>query len=223
MRPCQGSGVRITHLGHSCLLVEAGDARILIDPGVFSHGFEELTGLDAVVVTHQHPDHLDGERLPPLLDANDAARLLTEPELAAELGRVGLDASPLHPQAQERAGGVTLTGVGGRHAVIHPEIPRIGNVGVLFAADGEPTLFHPGDAYEYVPSGVDLLALPLSAPWTRLSETVTFARAVAAARIVPIHDGTVSAPGRGMYLGHVGRLVPGSEVVDLAGAGPATL
>ena len=44
--------MRITHLGHSCLLVETAGQRILIDPGVFSHGFEELTDLSAVLITH---------------------------------------------------------------------------------------------------------------------------------------------------------------------------
>ena len=51
--------MRITSLGHACLLVETGDQRILIDPGTFSPGFQDLTDLDAIVVTHQHADHVD--------------------------------------------------------------------------------------------------------------------------------------------------------------------
>ncbi len=58
--------MRVTHLGHACLLVETADRRILIDPGNFSSGFEELSGLDAIVVTHNHPDHFDPERVPRL-------------------------------------------------------------------------------------------------------------------------------------------------------------
>src|SRR4051812_10691887 len=71
--------MRITHPGPPCLLVGGGDARVLIDPGNFSSGFESLTGLDAVLITHQHPDHADPERLPAVLDANSGARLLIEP------------------------------------------------------------------------------------------------------------------------------------------------
>src|SRR4051794_4100317 len=105
-----------------------------------------------------------------------------------------------------RAGG--LAGVGGRHAVIHEEIPRIGNVGLLFTADGEPTLFHPGDMIDTVPGGVDVLAVPLTAPWCAAKETATFLRAVAARTAVPIHDAGLSPVGRATYLRVLGGLLP---------------
>jgi L-ascorbate metabolism protein UlaG (beta-lactamase superfamily) len=211
--------VKITHLGHSCLLVESGGARILIDPGAFTQGFEELTDLDAVLVTHQHVDHLDVERLPLVLEANEGAQLLTEPEVAAELDKVGIDARPLHVAAEIAIGAVTVTGVGGIHAEIDPAIPRIGNVGVLLSSNGEPTFFHPGDSYEATPEGVDVLGVPLNAPWAKLSETVRFARAVGAGRMFPIHDALLVPGGRGLYVNQLRNLAPDSELHDLAGAG----
>ena len=215
--------MRLTHLGHSCLLVEAGDARVLVDPGVFSHGFEELTGLDAIVVTHAHLDHYDAERLPVLLEANDGVRLVAEPEIAVELTRVGLEAVPLHPGDGLQVAGLTLSAVGGVHAMIHEDVPRIGNVGVLFTADGEPTLFHPGDAYEAVPDGVDVLGVPLAAPWAALKETVDFVRSVSPAVAVPIHDALLGTAGRGTFLRILGQLTgEKTELRDLAGSGATT-
>jgi L-ascorbate metabolism protein UlaG (beta-lactamase superfamily) len=214
----------ITHIGHACLLLETGGARVLVDPGAFTHGFEELADLDAVLITHAHLDHYDAERLPLLLEANDGARLVAEPEVSAELKRTGLEVTALHPGESVAIGALTVTAAGGVHAVIHEDLPRIGNVGLLFTAEGEPTFFHPGDSYEAVPGGVDVLGVPLSAPWTALKQTVDFVRAVAPRVAVPIHDGTLSGRGRGIYLRHLDALAPkGTQLRDLAGAGATSL
>lgn len=208
--------MRLTHFGHSCLLVETGAARVLVDPGTFSHGFEELEDLDAVVVTHAHPDHVDLERLPTLLEANDGVLLRAEPSTAASLAESGLPAEPLHPGESVAFAGARVAAVGGRHALIHADVARIGNVGLLVSAEGEPTLFHPGDAYEAVPSGVDVLAVPVNAPWAASKETVDFVRAVGAPVGVLIHDGLLSAPGRAVYGGHV-RTLGGLDVREFEG------
>jgi L-ascorbate metabolism protein UlaG (beta-lactamase superfamily) len=209
--------VELTHLGHACLLVELDGARVLIDPGGFSHGFEELTGLDAVLITHRHPDHLDVERLPALLDANDGAELIAEPETAAELTKVGIQARPLHAGDRTTVAGVPLQGAGGQHAVIHPDVPRVGNVGMLLgtsrAAGGTGLLLHPGDAYDVTPPDVDLLALPLWAPWAKVAETVEYLRAVRPAVAVPVHEGPLQPPARSIYLGHATRLAPAGTTV----------
>lgn len=213
--------MELTHLGHSCLLVEIAEARLLIDPGTFVPGWEEVRDLDAVLVTHAHPDHVDRDRLPGLLAGNPAARLVTEPDVAGELAGMGLSAQPLQPGASVEVAAATVTAHGGRHAVIHADIPRIGNVGVLLAAAGEPTLFHPGDAYEYTPGGVDVLGVPLNAPWAAFKETVEFTRAVAPRVAVPIHDGLLNERGRDLYLRQLTAL-GGARVRDLAGAGAVT-
>jgi L-ascorbate metabolism protein UlaG (beta-lactamase superfamily) len=193
--------VRITRHGHACLLVESGDTRVLIDPGAFSSPDAfALTDLDAVVVTHQHLDHWDRERGAALLRANAGAVLLADPETAAELG---------DPWRAHRDGdrtdlrGATLVGVGATHAEILPTLPRVANVGVRVEGADGVTLFHPGDSYEHAPAGVDVLALPLSAPWAKVSETVAFARRVAPRVAFPVHDRTISELAQGMYLGHV--------------------
>jgi L-ascorbate metabolism protein UlaG (beta-lactamase superfamily) len=116
-------------------------------------------------------------------------------------------------------GDVAVTAVGSRHAVIHDDIPRIGNVGLVVQAPGVPTLLHPGDSYETTPSGIDVLAVPLNAPWSAFKETVDFVRAVAPATAFPIHDGLLNGVGRALYLRQLTALGH-TEVLDLAGAGP---
>jgi len=216
--------MRITHLGHSTLLVEAGGARVLLDPGSLTPGWEDLRGLDAVVVTHAHPDHLDPAegRFEALRAGSPGVRVLAEPQTAAG-ARWGAEALPAGTTT--RVADLPLRAVGGEHAVIHEDVPLIGNVGVLLGGEldgsgAEPVLFHPGDAYSAVPEGVDVLAAPLTAPWTSLQETVAFTRAVDPRLVVPIHDAIVSGPGRSIYLSQLDALGPqGARVLDLAGAG----
>jgi L-ascorbate metabolism protein UlaG (beta-lactamase superfamily) len=209
--------MRLTHVGHSCIVVETGGTRVLIDPGTFADGWQTLTGLDAVLVTHTHPDHCDRDRLPTLLAANPDALVAAEPDVAAELSSVDRPVQPLSPGDSLAVGDARVTAVGGRHAVIHADIPRVGNIGVVIQAPGESSLFHPGDSYETVPQGVDILAAPLNAPWSAFKETVDFVRAISPRLAFPIHDGLLNDRGRALYLRQLTALGR-TEVRDLAGA-----
>ena len=211
--------MQVTHFGHSCVLLDTGSARLLVDPGTFSTGFEDVTGLDAVLVTHQHPDHLDPERLPALLAANPDSRLIvdrgTAGQLAEQVGDVAHEA--VEPGATVTVGGATVSVLGGQHAVIHPDIPVIPNNAYL--VDG--THLHPGDSITTMPPGeLDVLFLPAAAPWSKISETIEYLRAVAPGVAVPIHQGILANPT--IFYGHLDRLGPEKTTFRPLDAGPAT-
>jgi L-ascorbate metabolism protein UlaG (beta-lactamase superfamily) len=213
--------MRITHLGHASLLVEVADVRILLDPGGFSPAAQEQRDLDAVLVTHQHPDHVDVDRLPDLLRANPEAVLLTDPDSAHMFHDKGIEAGALTAGETRSVGAATVTGVGELHALIHDEIPRIHNTGMRISAPGEPTVFHPGDALDAEPGAVDVLAFPLSAPWARSRDMTGFLRRLGAAHAIPVHDALLSPVGRALYLGQAQRLgSPETHIHDLAGGQP---
>ena len=196
--------MELTHFGHSCLLAEFGVARLLFDPGTFSHGFEGITGLSAILITHQHPDHADPNRLPALVEANPGAALYADPQTAAQLGGAW---RAVHVGAEFSVGELSIRGAGGRHAVIHPEIPVIDNISYLIGdADHPVRLMHPGDALFVPDEPVEVLAAPAAAPWMKISEAVDYLRAVAPRHAVPIHQGIIAPDARGIFYGRLAEM-----------------
>ena len=100
--------------------------------------------------------------------------------------------------------------VGEKHAVIHPELPHFDNSGYLLDVDGH-AVFHPGDALTVPERRPDLLLLPVSAPWLKVSECIDYAREVGAARSLAIHDAVYSEAGLGIVDGHLNRFLTPRE------------
>lgn len=182
------NALMLSKFRHSCLLIELGEVRILLDPGGFSAGFESLTELSAVLLTHQHPDHLDPGRLTALLASNPQAEVIADPASTAQLAELGVTARAVHPGDDLSVAGVSVAVYGGRHADIAPGFPTPPNVG--YAIDG---LFaYSGDAYTPPPEPVQVLAIPTAAPWLRAAETVSYLQQVAPKAVVPVHDGMLA-------------------------------
>ena len=205
--------MRLTHLGHAAVLLETGGVRVLIDPGNFSTAWHGLTDLDAVLVTHAHPDHVDPQHIGALLSANPDAAVRVEPGV--------LKAVDLPERAEGLAadgvldlGGLRVAAVGGLHAVIHRDIPRIGNVGLVVSAEGEPTFLHPGDSLDAVPAGVDVVAVPMMGPWAAMKEQIDFLRSLDAAQGFGVHEGLLSDRGWNLAFGRYNEMTP-TAVHDL--------
>jgi len=205
--------MRIVKFGHACVRVEHDGVAVVIDPGVFTE-VGALDGADAVLITHEHADHY----LPDNLRATDAP-VFTIDAVAAKIREDAPDVAErvtvVRPDEEFEAG-LPVRAVGELHAVIHPEFPRFYNSGyVLTAADEK--VYHPGDALTGPDEEVDLLCVPVSAPWLKASEAIDFARAVKAPRNLAIHDRIYSEAGLGIIDGHMNAFLPdaGQEYVRL--------
>ncbi|PWK74690.1 L-ascorbate metabolism protein UlaG (beta-lactamase superfamily) [Streptomyces sp. CG 926] len=194
--------MKLTKRLHSCVQLEKDGRTLVIDPGAFSEPDAGL-GADALLVTHEHPDHFEEGRLRAALDADPAVQLWTLRSVAEKL-------APAYPGRVHTVGhGDAFTAAGFEvqvhgelHAEIHPDLPRVTNVGYLV----EGSLFHPGDALTVPGVPVETLMVPVHAPWNKVSEVIDYLREVKPHRALDIHDAYLSDIARPIYDGALGAL-----------------
>jgi len=204
--------MEITKHGHSCVRIDDGDRALVIDPGSFSDVDAALDGASAVLVTHEHGDHLDGDKLRTALRADSALRVWGPASALAALGAVGDQAVAVGASASFDAAGFSVRTFGGQHALIHPLMPIVANVGYVING----VVAHPGDSLVVPPVPVEVLLLPAVAPWSKMSEVLDYAVAVRAPRNYPIHDAIVNDLYRGVLHRNAAQVIGpfGLEVAD---------
>ncbi|MEW1720245.1 MBL fold metallo-hydrolase [Streptomyces sp. NPDC093109] len=210
--------MRLTKKTHACVRLEKDGRTLVIDPGAFTEA-DAAIGADVILVTHEHADHFAEDRLRAALEAGPAAELWTLGSVAGQLSAAfpGRVHTVGHGDAFSAAG-FDVRVYGELHAVIHPDIPRITNIGYL--VDG--SVFHPGDALTVPDHPVDTLLLPVQAPWSKISEVIEYVREVKPRRSLDVHDALLSELARPVYDHQIGalggaehgRLAPG-ESIDL--------
>ena len=206
--------MRLTKLGHACVRLEKDGAVLVIDPGAFS-GDDALSGASAVLITHEHFDHVVPDKLREAMAADQGLELWTTGTLAEQFADLGGRVHAVTHGDTFTAAGFDVHAYGSEHAVLHQDIPLVANTG--FMVDGE--VFHPGDALTVPEDRVNTLLLPVSAPWLKLSEMVDYAREVAPQRGYAIHDALLSDIGLmvldnflPMTNGNFSQLKPGSSI-----------
>ncbi|MFI8826192.1 MBL fold metallo-hydrolase [Streptomyces sp. NPDC053431] len=194
--------MKLTKNTHACVRLEKDGRSLVIDPGMFTEEDAAL-GADVLLVTHEHPDHFDEGRLRAALDADPAVEVWTLRSVAEQLsaafpGRI----HTVGDGDAFTAAGFDVQVHGELHAVIHPDIPRITNVGFLI--DG--SVFHPGDALTVPDRPVETLFLPVMAPWNKISEVIDYVREVGPVRAYDIHDALLTDLARPIYDRQIGAL-----------------
>ncbi|GED83888.1 MBL fold metallo-hydrolase [Streptomyces sp. NPDC091412] len=208
--------MRLTKKAHACVRLEKDGRTLVIDPGGFSEQ-DAASGADAILVTHEHADHFDEGRLRAALESRPGAEIWTLKSVAEQI------AAAFPGRVHTVGHGDTFTAAGfdvqvhgELHAVIHPDIPRITNVGYL--VDGG-RVFHPGDALTVPDVPVETLMLPVMAPWNKISEVIDYVREVGPQRAYDIHDALLTDLARPIYDRQIGalggaehlRLTPGAS------------
>jgi L-ascorbate metabolism protein UlaG (beta-lactamase superfamily) len=186
--------MRFTKLVHSCVRLEKDGAVVVIDPGAWSDATMALSGATAVLVTHEHVDHLDADAVRAALRTNPELTLWSTAAVAAKFAQFGDRVHETHHGDALSVAGFDVHVYGHVHAPIHKEIPPVANTG--FLVDG--VVFHPGDSFTIPEDPVRTLLVPLSAPWLEAGAMIDYFRAVAPARAYAIHDAILNENGLGV-------------------------
>ena len=184
--------MKITKYGHCCLLIEEKGLRILTDPGSYSSGFEHLK-VDAVLITHEHQDHLHIESLKKLITnkKDKGLVIITNKGVGKQLEANNIPYYQLLEDGNKMDfKGISIEAIGHDHAVMYKTVPCI-NTGFLIAN----RLFYPGDSLHNPKKPVEILALPVAGPWMKLSEAIDYALELKPKIAFPVHEGILKQPG----------------------------
>lgn len=194
--------MKLTKKSHACIRLEKDGRTLVVDPGNFSEQ-DAGVGADVILVTHEHPDHFAEDRLRAGMEANPGAEIWTLRSVADRISAAfpGRVHTVGHGDTFSAAG-FDVQVHGELHAVIHPDIPRITNVGYL--VDG--SVFHPGDALTVPDQPVETLMLPVMAPWSKISEVIDYVREVKPRRAIDVHDALLTDLARPIYDRQIGAL-----------------
>lgn len=182
--------MRIAKYVHSCVLVEEEGERLLFDPGRFTFvegrvSPDQFGDLSYIVLTHNHPDHIDIQAIKRILQLSNA-EVIGNSEVASVLQPEGIavrriDEGPL------QAGAFALRAIPTPHEPILTGNPPqhtsyLINDRVLNSVDSfAPAL----DEF----AGVDLLIMPVMAPFLTEVGAFAFARRLRPKAVFPVHDG----------------------------------
>lgn len=173
--------MKITKLGHSCLLVEMPDPEAraaLFDPGTLSHiEVDSLERLDDIIITHGHSDHFDLELVKRLAQKFPDVHITAPPEVVEVLNKESLAATSAASEGVEF--------FESPHEAIRPlyayDPPE--ELGVHYLG----LLSHPGDSQSFT-EAKEILALPVQGPWGSTVEAVRLGLELKPTYIIPIHD-----------------------------------
>lgn len=186
--------MRITKYQHACFTVEVDGQYLVIDPGNLTEDFVIPSDVVGIIVTHVHDDHLDQKKIDSLLDSNPEAVIIGPQSVINRLENTVAAKRAVQSNDKLTLGPFELGFYGGLHATIYREWPDLDNLGVSI----NDRLYYPGDSFALSPQKIEVLALPVAAPWMKISEAMDFFKQMEPKLAFPTHDAILSKAGQGI-------------------------
>ncbi len=183
--------MKIKKLGHCCLIIKDQGKTILTDPGAFTEAQNYISGIDIVLITHEHIDHFHIGSLKAVLKNNPQAIIVTNTAVGKLLDKEKLRYQIVEGGQVRNFGKLPLESFGNVHAKIHKSIPNVQNTGYVISG----RFCYPGDAFEKPKAKVEIIALPVVGPWMIIGEAIDYALKLKPKFVFPVHDGFLKFSG----------------------------
>lgn len=182
--------MKLTKLEHACLILDNGKSRLIIDPGSFTTLPKDLTGVGTLVVTEEHTDHFSLDNIQKILKQNPDVKIFSTEVVSNQLNENGITCEAIAGERQTSIDEFNLTFIEGDHAIVHGKSPcRVVTLQV------DDFLYYPSDSYIPTDATVQVLALPTSGPWHKITESIDFANKINSKQILVTHNGLLSQAG----------------------------
>lgn len=198
----------ITKFGHCCLLLEIAGKRIVTDPGVFSSGYEVLTNIDIILITHEHADHCHTEAVVALVENNPDAVVVCNSSVATLLSEHNIETHIIEGKDSATVLDILIEAFDGKHEEIFENYGIVQNTGYLVGG----AFFYPGDAYTVPDKPVAILALPVAGPWCKMPDAIHYGIATKPKIALPVHDAVLSEAGKKLTYGHFTRELAKNDI-----------
>ncbi len=177
--------MKIKKIGHCCLLIKLDNLTILTDPGAYSTEQNNLSGIDIVLITHEHLDHLHIDSVKEILKNNPQVEIITNLGVGKKLDEVGIKYSIIGDRNERMIKDISIEAFDCKHEEIFENYGQVQNTGYFI----DNKFFYPGDSYCNPKKEIDILALPVAGPWCRVSDAIRYALTVKPKKVFPVHDG----------------------------------
>lgn len=204
--------MKITKFGHCCMLLDIDGVRIVTDPGNITTAQNELEGIDAILITHEHGDHFHIESVKAMLAKNPNTTVITNAAVGALLEKQGIPSIRVGDKEHTDFKGISIEGFGKEHAPVYEEAGRVENTAYLVANK----FYFPGDNFYICGKEVEVLALPVAGTWMKMSEAIDFAKAVQPKKLFSVHDGMITPPFRPFTNWLLQHFLPGTQYTIFA-------
>ena len=205
--------MNIKKLGHCCLVLSVDGKTIVTDPGNYTTAQNELVGVDAVVITHDHQDHFHAESVQAIVKNNPNVAVIANTAVGKKLDELGIAHTVLDGTTASTTAtiaGITFEAFDAKHEEIYEEIGQVQNTAYIIA--GKVLL--PGDAYAVPADGkaIEILALPIAGPWCKISDAIRYAIRVKPNSAIPIHDAMLKQTVGGFMYAMLGQILGGKGI-----------